>query len=121
MADRKPVRWMGASYKELNSFPPEAIRRAGFQLDLVQSGRTPEDWKPLESVGPGACELRIRTWDGGAVQHRVVYVARFAEAVYVLHAFPKKTEQTSPHNLAVARVRYREMLAARDAGTNTKR
>ena len=68
----------------------------------------------MEGVGPGAAEIRIRTWDGGVLQHRVVYVAKFAEAVYVLHAFPKKTGQTSPHNMQVARLRYREMITQRE-------
>ena len=75
----------------------------------------------MESVGPGAREIRVQTWDGGVVQHRVVYVAKFAEAIYVLHAFPKKTEQTSPHNLQVARARYREMLARREGLTSNRR
>jgi phage-related protein len=113
-ADEKPLLWMGASYKELTSFPGLARRQAGYELSNLQQGELPEDWKPMESVGPGACEIRVRTWDGGAVQHRVVYVAKFAEAIYVLHAFPKTTEQTSPHNLQVARARYREMLVLRE-------
>ena len=75
----------------------------------------------MESVGPGACEIRVQTWDGGVVQHRVVFVAKFAEAIYVLHAFAKKTEQTSPHNLHVARARYREMVANRQALTTNRR
>jgi len=112
--NEKPLRWIGASYRELSSFPEQARRKAGHELGLLQDGGMPEDWKPLEGVGPGACEIRVQTWDGGVVQHRVVYVARFAEAVYVLHAFAKKTEQTSPHNLQVARARYREMVSDRE-------
>lgn len=114
-ADEKPLSWIGASYKELTSFPGDARREAGHALGRVQSGKQPKDWKPMESVGPGACEIRVQSRDGGEVQHRVVYVAKFAEAIYVLHAFPKKTEQTSPHNLQVARARYREMLALRQS------
>lgn len=114
-ADEKPLRWMGASYDELNSFPLEARRLAGYELGLLQLGTLPEDWKAMEGVGKGAAEIRIRTWDGGVLQHRVVYVAKFAEAVYVLHAFSKKTEQTSPHNLHVARLRYREMITQRES------
>jgi phage-related protein len=76
-ADEKPLRWLGASYRELTSFPPLARVRAGHNLGLVQIGEEPDDWKPMESVGPGAREIRIRTFDGGVVQHRVVYVAKY--------------------------------------------
>lgn len=120
-ADEKPLRWIGASYKELTSFPIQARREAGHGLSKVQDGELPKDWKPMESVGPGACEIRIRHWDGGVTQHRVIYVAKFPEAVYVLHAFPKTTEQTSPHNLQVARARYREMVALREQLSRSRR
>ena len=116
----KPLRWLGASYKELISFPPLARTRAGYNLGLVQIGEEPGDWKPMESVGPGAREIRIRTFDGGVVHHRVVYVAKYQDLIYVLHAFAKKTEQTSPHNLEVARARYREMLKDRDSRTGAR-
>lgn len=79
----------------------------------------PLDWKPLEQVGPGTCEIRIRTGKGGTVQHRVVYVAKFPEAVYVLHAFEKKTQRTPQHHLDVAAARYRRML--RDRGHNRRK
>lgn len=111
--DEKPLCWVGASRKELASFPPKARREAGYNLGMVQSGGDPEDWKPMEIVGPGAREIRIQTFDGGVLQHRVLYVAKFRDLVYVLHAFSKKTEQTSPHNIQVARARYREMLEER--------
>jgi phage-related protein len=109
----KPLEWVGRAYQELLDFPSEARNRAGHDLRQVQKGRQPEDWKVLEGVGPGACEIRVRTYEGGTVQHRVVYVAKFAEAVYVLHAFQKKTQATSQHNLDVARTRYAQMLRNR--------
>jgi phage-related protein len=118
--DEKPLRWLGASYRELTSFPPLARTQAGFDLGEVQNDREPDDWKPMESVGPGAREIRIRTFDGGVVQHRVVYVAKYQDVVYVLHAFAKKTEETSPHNLEVARARYREMLKDRKSRTGKR-
>ena len=111
--ERKPLEWIGAARRELRNFPPLARWAAGFNLGLVQEGREPEDWKPMEQVGPGSRELRIKTFEGGIVLHRVLYVAKFPEAVYVLHAFEKKTEKTSPHNLHVAQARYREMLRDR--------
>ncbi|HEX6371308.1 MAG TPA: type II toxin-antitoxin system RelE/ParE family toxin [Longimicrobium sp.] len=114
-SDRKKLEWIGAARRELQSFPPRARGVAGMNLDLVQDGLEPEDWKPMQSVGPGARELRIHSFDGGATQHRVIYVVKFPEAVYVLHAFEKKAEQTPLHNIKVAAARYRQLLAHRDS------
>jgi phage-related protein len=110
---RKPIEWMGSSRKDLRAFPAEARREAGHDLFLVQKGKPPRDWKPMQSVGPGASEIRIRTWSGGRLEHRVVYVAKFREAVYVLHAFQKRTPATASQDLETARERYREMLDRR--------
>lgn len=82
---------------------------AGFQLRRVQQGLDPTDWKPIVEVGPGVREIRIRT----GAEHRVFYVARFVQGVYVLHAFGKRTRRTPKRNLALARSRYRELLDAR--------
>ena len=82
--------------------------RAGYELFMVQVGREPADWKPMPSVGPGACEIRVRDVSGA---FRVVYVARFADAVYVLHAFQKKTPKTALRDLELARNRYLEARA----------
>lgn len=109
----KPVTWVGAARREVREFPEPARRSAGKELERVQREKDPGDWKPMENVGPGAREIRIRTSEGGTVQHRVVYVAKFPEAIYVLHAFEKKTGKTSPHNLQVAAARYRKMLQLR--------
>lgn len=111
--DEKPLQWIGRSYAEFMNFPRSAIRVAGRELGFVQEGEEPEDWKPMETIGPGACEIRVRTQEGGTVQHRVIYVARFHEAVYVLHAFQKTTQATSRHNVDVARARYAQMLRER--------
>lgn len=73
----KPVEWLGDSLARLREFPREAMREAGYQLERVQDGREPKDWKPMTSIGPGVQELRIRM-DGA---FRVIYVAKFAEAV----------------------------------------
>jgi phage-related protein len=113
--NRKQLEWIGPARRELQAFPPLARREAGVNLDLVQQGLAPEDWKPMRIVGPGACELRIRSFDGGTTQHRVIYVAKFQEAVYVLHAFDKKTEQTPQHNIRVAAARYQQMVSMRAA------
>ena len=103
------------------ALPRAVIHEAGTNLREVQRGGEPENWKPMESIGPGAREIRIRTYDGGVVQHRVVYVAKFQEAIYVLHAFEKKTAATSQHNLDVARARYRRMLRERQDRRHSER
>jgi phage-related protein len=109
----RPIEWMGSSLEDLRSFPPEARTEAGHELFLIQRGEPPGDWKPLPSVGRGAKEIRVHTWAGGRLEHRVVYVAHFPEAVYVLHAFRKTTGRTSRQDLETARRRYREMLNQR--------
>ena len=81
----------------------------GFQPLRVQQGLEPSDWKPVATVGPGVREIRVQA---GAA-HRVFYVARFAEAIYVLHAFEKKSRKTARRDLDVARDRYRAVLETR--------
>ena len=107
MTDSKPVEFRGSSLDDLRAFPLEAKREAGHQLDQVQNGREPDDWKPMNTVGQGVKEIRIRDSAGA---FRVIYVAKFLDAVYVLHAFQKKTEKTSKTDLNLAAKRYRELL-----------
>ncbi len=106
----KPITFLGDSLEKVRSFPQQARRAVGYQLDRVQRGLMPEDWKPMTSVGPGVYEIRIRD-DAGAF--RVMYIAKFAEAVYVLHAFQKKTRKTSASDLEHARDRLKELLRSR--------
>ena len=106
----KVLQWIGAARSEIQEFPEDARCEAGQNLRRVQRGLPPRDWKPMEGVGPGACEIRVRSSEGGTVQHRVIYVARFDAAVYVLHAFQKKSRRTPDRNLRLAARRYREML-----------
>jgi phage-related protein len=101
--------WVEASFEDLRDFPPEARRAAGFELRRIQRGLMPTDWKPMPSIGPGVNEIRIHT----RVEHRVVYVAKFEEAVYVLHAFEKKSRQTRDADLTLARERLKQVEAAR--------
>jgi phage-related protein len=121
--EEKPLTWMGSSYRDLVDFPEPARRAAGHNLGRVQNGIEPEDWKPMESIGAGVYEIRVTTIGGGcSIQHRVFYVAKFDEAVYVLHAFEKKTQKTSRHDVEVGRARYRQMLQLRrEASQLTKR
>jgi phage-related protein len=107
VAASKPVEFRGSSLEDLRAFPLTARREAGHQLDRVQNGREPDDWKPMSTVGRGAKEIRIRD-EAGAF--RVLYVAKFADAIYVLHCFQKKTEKTSKADLGLAAKRYRELL-----------
>jgi phage-related protein len=102
----KPVVFLGDSVERLRAFPEGARRDAGFQLDRVQRGLDPDDWKPMATIGPGVREIRVRDASGA---YRVVYVASLAEAVYVLHAFQKKTQRTSPRDLALAQSRLQEL------------
>lgn len=96
------------------SFPAPARIRAGHELFMVQAGREPVDWKPMSGIGKGACEIRVRDEDGA---YRIIYVAKFADAVYVLHAFRKKTQMTSKSDLDLAERRYREaLLLAKEQG-----
>jgi phage-related protein len=111
----KPLEFVGAAKKEMQGFPKLARWLAGEGLRAVQWGDVPPDWKPMTSVGPGACELRVRTDEGGTVHHRVIYVAKFPEAVYVLHAFEKKSQQTPRIHLDVAAARYKQLLRERHA------
>ena len=106
----KPIEFRGSSLADLRAFPHEARREAGHQLDQVQNGHEPDDWKPMRVVGHGVKEIRIRDPAGA---FRVIYVAKFAEAVYVLHCFQKKTEKTSRTDVDLASKRYRQLLQER--------
>ncbi|WP_158940803.1 type II toxin-antitoxin system RelE/ParE family toxin [Burkholderia sp. S171] len=110
MTPEKEIRWVGSAYDDLLEFPEEPRRDAGFQLSKVQSGLDPEDWKPFGEVGAGAREIRIRDTSG---IFRVMYVAKFEEAVYVLHCFQKKTQATSKRDKEIAEARYRAVANAR--------
>lgn len=107
MQEPKPVAFRGSALDDLRSFPLSARREAGFQIDLVQRGEMPDDWKPMPDIGSGVQEIRIRDAAGA---FRVIYVAKFADAVYVLHCFQKKTQRTSKPDLDLAESRYRELL-----------
>ena len=100
----KPVRFVGSAKDDLAAFPKSARTRAGHEIFMVQVGRNPDDWKPMPTVGPGACEIRVR-YEAGAF--RVIYVAKLGNAVYILHSFQKKTRKTSHYDLELAKDRYR--------------
>lgn len=107
MVNDKKIRWMGSSYADILTFPGDARREAGFQLGKVQAGLDPDDWKPFDEIGPGTREIRIK--DSAGI-FRVMYVAKFEEAIYVLHCFQKKTAATSLRDKRIARTRYRAII-----------
>jgi phage-related protein len=107
MVDSKPVEFRGSALDDLRAFPQAARREAGYQLDQIQHGREPTDWKPMNTIGRGVREIRIRDAAGA---FRVMYVAKFDDAVYVLHCFQKKTQRTSKADLNLAAQRYRDLL-----------
>ena len=104
----KLLRFCGNALRDLREFPSAARREAGYQLDKVQEGDDPSDWKPMNSVGTGVREIRIREADGA---FRVMYVASFENAVYVLHCFQKRTQRTAKADLELAAKRYRDLIA----------
>jgi len=107
---QKALIWLGNSLNAVKSFSADARREAGHQLDIVQDGKEPADWKPMETVGAGVKEIRIHAETG----YRVLYVTKFAEAVYVLHGFKKKTRRTPKADLDLANKRYRDLLTERN-------
>ncbi|MGB5625860.1 MAG: type II toxin-antitoxin system RelE/ParE family toxin [Woeseiaceae bacterium] len=101
----KPLYFVGSALEDLRALPRAPRREAGYQLDRVQYGLEPSDWKPLTAVGRGVREIRIHH-EG---QYRVIYVTKINDAVYVLHAFRKKTQKTRKQDVNIARRRLKEM------------
>lgn len=106
----KATAWLGDSRDKVRQFPDAPRREIGYQLNRVQAGKEPKDWKPMPSVGLGVNEIRVRDATGA---FRMIYVARFAEAVYVLHAFQKKARKTPAADIDLARKRFRELVQER--------
>ncbi len=98
--------FVGSSLDDLRSFPKSVQQRAGYQVDRVQQGLDPTDWKPMPNVGGGVREIRIR--DAGNA-YRCLYVANIGDAVYVLHVFQKTTQQTAKGDVELARSRLRDL------------
>jgi phage-related protein len=111
--DSKFIEFIGSSLDDLRAFPSSARQQAGYQLGEVQHGRMPDDFKPMPTVGQGCYEIRVREESGA---YRVIYVAKFSEAVYVLHCFQKKTQKTGRPDLELAEKRYRDLLEQRQHG-----
>ncbi|WP_369597745.1 type II toxin-antitoxin system RelE/ParE family toxin [Bordetella genomosp. 5] len=105
----KPLCFVGSALAELRAFPADARRQAGFELDAIQRGFMPSDFKPLITVGPGVYEIRIHV----AGEWRIIFIARRMEAIYVLHAFQKKSRALSLSDLELAIRRYRSLQETR--------
>jgi phage-related protein len=103
----KAVRFLGDSLKRLRDFPEDARHDAGYQLDKVQRGVQPDDFKPMPSIGKGVEEIRLQDETGA---YRVIYTARMADAVYVLHVFQKKTQATSKRDIHLAAERFAQLI-----------
>ncbi len=69
----------------------------------------PGDWKPMSTVGPGVIEVRVHT----EAEHRIVVIAKFDDAIYVLHVFEKRSRKTLQRDLDLARRRYHDVLQGR--------
>src|ERR1700740_1987139 len=110
MDDEKQIRWVGSAYDDVLAFPKDARKEAGFQLGKVQAGLEPADWRPFDDVGAGTREIHIRDVSG---IYRVMCLAKFEEAIYVLHCFQKKTQVTSKQDKAIAAARYRAVVNVR--------
>jgi phage-related protein len=108
----KNLVWVGSSRADIRAVPETARRQLGSDLREVQLGGLPGDWKPISAVGPGVMEIRVHV--GGAF--RLMYVAKFSEAVYVLHVFQKKTQKTSQLDIEVARTRFAAVVRSRRGG-----
>jgi len=105
----KPLKFTGSSEDDLAAFPKEAKGLAGNELWQVQLGLMPSDWKPMLNVGAGAYEIRVHVLG----EWRVIYVAKFTDAIYVLHAFQKKTQKTAKADLSLATTRYKALRKER--------
>jgi phage-related protein len=105
----KPIAWMGSTRHDLKACSADVRRAAGGELERVQRGADPVDWKPIPTIGRGAREIRVHV--GG--ETRVFYVAMFPEAVYVLHVFVKRSRKTSRRDVALGRQRYQAMVQER--------
>ena len=105
----KDIEFIGSALEDLKDFPAKAKREAGYQLDRVQNGLEPTDWKPMKTIGAGVKEIRIKEGN----QYRVIYIAKHEEAVYVLHAFEKKTQRTAQKDIDSAKAALKALNAQR--------
>lgn len=102
----KPVEFVGSSKNDLRAFPKEARLEAGYQLETLQKGGKPDNWKPMKTVGAGVQGIRMACEDGA---FRVFYVVNRPDAIYVLHAFRKTTQKTEKRDIDLAKARLKSL------------
>lgn len=114
----KEIKWQGSSLNDLRSFPVNVRRKAGYELEQAQNGLQPSTWKSINEWGSGVVEIKISA-DVGAF--RVVYVAKFEDAIYVLHCFQKKDQRTSPRDIEIIKMRYNGVVEERSRRKHERR
>jgi phage-related protein len=107
----KLIQWLGSSRRDIQAFPNDARQVAGFQLYRVQRGLDSNDWKPMPNVGSGVKEIRVHT----DLEHRVLYTANLADAIYVSACFREENEEDPE-----ARSRHRSRAVSRLAQQPTE-
>lgn len=105
----KSIVWLSVTYETIKVYPVNVRRETGYNLDKLQRGAEPSDWKPMTKIGPGVKEIRIHEGN----EYRILYVTKFKEAIYILHSFVKKTQQTTQKEMNIGRKQYLEMLRMR--------
>ena len=105
----KPIVWVGSSIHDMRRCAPDVQDAAGVELRTLQHGIMPPDWKPMPTVGVGVGEIRIHT----NTEHRIFFVAKFHEAIYILHIFEKRSRKTARRDLELGRARFRTVVSSR--------
>lgn len=103
--DKKNICFLGSTKEDIIAFPNDAKRESGQQLGLLQAGEEADDWKPFSSIGSGVKEICIRKDN----EYRIVYVTKYKECIYILHAFVKKQQKTRKADIDLAKQRYKEI------------
>lgn len=105
----KQIVWLGNTHEVVRGYADSVKRQLGYNLDKVQRGLDPYDWRPMSTIGPGVKEIRIHDYN----EYRILYVAKFEECIYVLHSFVKKTQSIGRKDILLARQRYLDMIGMR--------
>jgi phage-related protein len=103
--ERKPVKWLGTTLEDIRNQSEDIQDQLGYQLDRVQLGLRPNNYRPMSTVGPGTVEIRVA--DAANIA-RLMYVAKFRNTVHVLHVFTKKSQTTPQSDIKIAKQRYKE-------------
>ncbi|MFZ2237480.1 MAG: type II toxin-antitoxin system RelE/ParE family toxin [Dokdonella sp.] len=102
----KLLKFVGSSLDDLKDMPKSVTSEFGLDLMRIQYGGEAADFKPMATIGPGVYEIRNRDESGA---YRVIYVAKYVEAIYVLHAFKKTTQKTAKSDIELATARLKQI------------